>query len=204
MPESADSCGVLRMLLSQAVAGDKDALGKLLELHRGYLRALAQREINGGLEARLDASDVVQQTCLSALRNFGDFQGRAVGEFMVWLRRIHERNIKDEIRKHVLAEGRAIEKEQPLAAGGVRDFAAAEPSPSARALANEQAVILTHALEVLPELQRDAVRLRHLEGLALSEIADRLGRTEDAVAGLLKRGLRTLREQLNEDNKGAP
>jgi RNA polymerase sigma-70 factor (ECF subfamily) len=66
-------------------------------------------------------------------------------------------------------------------------------------MANEQAVVLTLALEELPADQREAVRLRHLEGLPLAEIADRLGRSEDAVAGLLKRGMRTLRERLKDE-----
>src|SRR5580658_1500964 len=101
MPESADTGVVMQKLLSQAFGGDKDALGRLLELHRGYLRALAQRQLGGGLDARLSPSDVVQQTCLSALRTFPQFQGRQVGEFVVWLQRIHERNVNDAIRQHV-------------------------------------------------------------------------------------------------------
>jgi RNA polymerase sigma-70 factor (ECF subfamily) len=205
MADSADTGGVMQKLLTQAFGGDKDALGRLLELHRGYLRALAQRELGGGLDARLSASDLVQQTCLSAYRNFPQFQGEQVGEFVVWLRRIHERNVHDAVRQHVQAGRRAVDKEQPLDRRWAQEMAASrEPSPSARAMANEQAVVLTLALEELPPDQREAVRLRHLEGLPLAEIADRLGRSEDAVAGLLKRGMRTLRERLKEEDQGAP
>lgn len=195
----------MEKLLSQAFGGDKDALGRLLELHRGYLRALAQRELGGGLDARLSASDLVQQTCLSAYRNFPQFQGRQVGEFVVWLRRIHVRNVNDAIRQHVQAGRRAVDKEQPLDERWAQEMAASrEPSPSARAMANEQAVVLTLALEELPADQREAVRFRYLEGLPLAEIADRLGRSEDAVAGLLKRGMRTLRERLKDEDQGVP
>jgi RNA polymerase sigma-70 factor, ECF subfamily len=205
MPESADIGGVMQKLLSQAFGGDKDALGKLLELHWGYLRALAQRGLGGGLDARLSASDLVQQTCLSAYRGFQQFQGQQVGEFVVWLQRIHKRNINDAIRQHVEASRRAVNKEQPLDIRWAKEMAASqEPSPSAGAMANEQAVVLTIALEELPPDQREAVRLRHLEGLTLAEIADRLGRSEDAVAGLLKRGMRTLRMRLKDEEQGAP
>lgn len=204
MPEPVDTGGVMQKLLSLAFGGDKDALGRLLELHRGYLRALAQRKLGGRLDARLDASDLVQQTCLSAYRNFPDFEGQKVGEFVVWLRRIHERNVKDAIRQHVHADQRAVDKEQPLDRRWAQEIAASgDPSPSARAMANEQAVVLTLALEELPDAQREAVRLRHLEGLPLAEIADRLGCSEGAVAGLLKRGMRTLRKRLKDEDRGA-
>jgi RNA polymerase sigma-70 factor (ECF subfamily) len=199
MPESADASAVLRQLLTQASGGDKDALGRLLELHRGYLRALAQRELGGALDARLDASDLVQQTCLSACRDFSQFQGGEIAEFVAWLRRIHERNLHDAIREHVQAARRAVDREQPMAARWDQEIAAdRDLSPSARAMANEQAVVLTLALEELPIDQREAVRLRHLEGRPLAEIADRLGRSEEAVAGLLKRGMRSLRKRLQE------
>ena len=46
----------------------------------------------------------------------------------------------------------------------------------------------------LPQDQREALRLRYLEGKTLLEIAERLDRSEMAVAGLLKRGLRSLRD----------
>jgi RNA polymerase sigma-70 factor (ECF subfamily) len=48
----------------------------------------------------------------------------------------------------------------------------------------------------LPEMQREAVRLRHLEGCSVDDIADRLGRSPTAAAGLIKRGLETLRKRM--------
>jgi len=57
---------------------------------------------------------------------------------------------------------------------------------------------LTDALAQLPEAQREAVTLRHLHGLPLAAIADRLGRGPAATAGLLKRGLARLRELLTD------
>jgi DNA-directed RNA polymerase specialized sigma24 family protein len=95
MPEPADTAGLMQQLLRQALGGDKDSLGRLLELLRGYLRALAQRELGGALGARIDASDLCQQTCLCAYAIFPQFHGQQIGEFVVWLRRIHER-IKDD------------------------------------------------------------------------------------------------------------
>jgi RNA polymerase sigma-70 factor (ECF subfamily) len=61
---------------------------------------------------------------------------------------------------------------------------------------DEAAASLAEAMLKLPETQSEALRLRYLEGLPLTEIAERLEKSTDAVAGLLKRGLRSLRQDL--------
>jgi RNA polymerase sigma-70 factor (ECF subfamily) len=73
-------------------------------------------------------------------------------------------------------------------------------SPSQKAIRGEDAERLSRALAALPDDQREAVRLRHLEGCALAEIAQRLGRTPAATAGLIKRGMKTLRRELHRDD----
>ena len=63
-------------LLTRARSGDKEALGELLRGQNRLLEQMARHEVEGRLQARLSAADIVQQTCLSAIRNFADFQGR--------------------------------------------------------------------------------------------------------------------------------
>ena len=53
-------------------------------------------------------------------------------------------------------------------------------------------------VEVLPEDQRRAVELHHLQALPSAEVAELLGRSEASVAGLLRRGLKRLREVMRE------
>ena len=60
----------------------------------------------------------------------------------------------------------------------------------------EELLRLAAALENLPDDQREAVTRRYLRGDALPAIASELGKTTAAVAGLLQRGLRNLREVL--------
>ncbi|MEZ6058246.1 MAG: sigma-70 family RNA polymerase sigma factor [Planctomycetaceae bacterium] len=183
-------------LLCQARGGNQEALGKLLEQHRSYLKVIALRFLDGPLAARVDASDVVQQTCLSVFRNFGRFAGERPGEFVAWLKEIHEKNLTDAYREHVVAQKRSLSREDsPIV--DVAPATATTSSPSQRLLADEQAVILTRAMAELPEEQAEAVRLRFLEGLSMQEIATRMERTVDSIVGLIRRGITGLKGKLD-------
>lgn len=180
--------------------GDRQSLGELLERFRPYLRLLVQRELDG-LDARLDASDVVQRTCLSAIRNVADFKGNDEAQFIAWLQLIHRRNIQDTIRNNVYAQKRAAGREDKSAAARLQEHPAAsnrQASASQRAMQGENAVRLAQCLETLPEDQREAVRLRYLEGCSIFDISRLMDRSESAVGGLLKRGLNSMRSHLKE------
>lgn len=180
--------------------GDEAALGHLLDEFRPWLRLLAERAMAGRLAARVDASDVVQQTFLSAVRRFEEFSGDNVDALAAWLRIIHERNLIDTVRKHLEAEQRAVGRE--VSQSSSPPVSAAElTSPSQRMMNGENAVHLARALATLPEDQATAVRLRHLDGWSLEQIAGQMERTKRSVANLLHRGLANLRERLPNDFK---
>ena len=75
---------------------------------------------------------------------------------------------------------------------------AEQSSPSQAVERHERAIRLAAALATLPEAQREALVQRHCQGRSLSEISQQLGRSTSAVAGLLKRGSRELRELLRD------
>jgi RNA polymerase sigma-70 factor, ECF subfamily len=77
-------------------------------------------------------------------------------------------------------------------------LAADQSSPSQHALREEQLLRMAKALAALPETQRQAVELHHLRGWSLDEIARHLGTSKPAVAGLLHRGMKSLRQRLDE------
>jgi len=196
-----DSETELKRLLELARSGDRDARGRLLDHFRPQLCQWAKRRIEGKIRARVDESDIAQQSCLSALRDFDRFEGSELAEFAAWLRRIHEQNVRDVVRDHAVYDKRAVSKET----GDAEDVQAARSelaSPSQQAMQGEREANIARALETLPEGQREAVRLRHLEGCSLAEIAQRLDRTETAMAGLLKRGLAKLRKKLKDESEG--
>ena len=101
---------------------------------------------------------------------------------------------------YVLARERSLEAALDQSSARLEAWLAAkQSSPSQRAERNEQALRLAAALAELPEAQREALVLQHWHGWSLAQIAEHLGRTPDAAAGLLKRGLQQLRTLLQDE-----
>ena len=191
-------------LLGQALRGDREALGRLLDAERASLHRLAERQLEGRIAVRVDASDVIQQTFLEAHRSFPEFAGRDLRELAAWLKGILDHKVATAIRDHTLLQKRNLGRERSLddSQGGgplKQDLDAGHSSPSQKAIRGEEAERLSQALAALPADQREAVRLRHLEGRALTDIAQRLGRTPAATAGLIKRGMQALRRHLHTE-----
>jgi RNA polymerase sigma-70 factor (ECF subfamily) len=179
-----------------------DALGRF----RGYLLLLARSRLDGRFRGKLDESDLVQQTLLEAHQGLGQFRGHTQEEFAAWLRQILARNLADEVRR-ITTGKRDQARERSLA--GAHDsaarleawLAAEQSSPSEQAVRREQSDRLAGALAGLPEDQRRAVELHHLAGWPLDRIGAELGRSKEAVAGLLHRGLTRLRRSLAEGER---
>ena len=173
-----------------------------LERFRAYLHFLVRHRLDGPFQGKLDASGVVQQTLWEAHQGWKDFRGDSEGELVAWLRRILVRNLTDEVRKFAadkrdLARERSIEQAVEQSSANLASWLAGDQSsPSQQAVRQEQLVELAAALAGLPEDQRTAVELHHLEGLSLVEVGRQMQRSKEAVAGLLFRGLKRLRELL--------
>ena len=171
---------------------------------RDYLSVLARAQLDPRLRAKIDLSGVVQQTVLEAYQKRPAFRAEHPAQELAWLRRILANNLADELRK--LAAGkRDLARERSLEASLAESsarleawLAADQSSPSRQAERHEEAYRLAAALEALPEAQREALVLQHWHGWSLAQIAEHLGRTPPAVAGLLHRGLRQLRKHLEE------
>ena len=141
----------------------------LLESYRDYLRLLARLELHPRLRARLDPSDIVQQTLLQAHRAIDQFRGEGEAALAAWLRQILARNLAMALRDHARAR-RDVRRERDLQAALDRSsarleswLAADQTSPSLKAERNEQLQRMATALAALPADQRDAVVLHFLE-----------------------------------------
>jgi RNA polymerase sigma-70 factor (ECF subfamily) len=175
-----------------------------LERFRAYLGLLARLEVAPRLRDKVDLSGVVQQTLLEAHQGLRDFSrsSRTDAETVAWLRSILSHNLADVLRK-LKAGKRDVRREWSLddaldfsASRVERWLAANQSSPSQHAVRHEELLRMAATLATLPEGQRRAIELHHLQGWTLADIAAELDTTKAAVAGLLHRGLKNLRLQL--------
>jgi RNA polymerase sigma factor (sigma-70 family) len=124
----------------------------------------------------------------------------------VWLAAIMNHNVNDAVREHVMAQRRTVRAECHLddgshaGAGWNGVIAADQTTPSMAAARRENEQRLRRAIENLPPRQRTAVRMRHFENRPLADIAVELDCTAQAAAAAIARGLRALREELQDLN----
>jgi len=144
---------------------------------------------------------------LEAWQHGARFRGRSDGERLAWLRQILAHNLADALRafrraKRDVARERSVQQALDQSSVRVEAWLAAEQSsPSQQVAGEEEAVLLARALAELPDAQREALLLRHWDGWSLKEISRHMGRSPDAVAGLLKRGLKQLRAVLSGEEQ---
>ena len=166
-----------------------------------YLRLLAEQSIGPMLQRREDASDIVQLTLIEAVESFDQFRGASEPEFTGWIKRILRNNLANAVRdNHAAKRDLRLERYLDLAEATATitwfQPAAEVSSPSLQLIRAEAALELARALELLPDDQRLAVRMRHLEGRSLSDISESLSKSPAAIAGLIRRGVHRLREAL--------
>lgn len=178
--------------------------GTRFERYRQYLGLLARLQLDPRLQGKVDLSGIVQQTLLEAHLAKDQVHDQPSDKRLAWLRRVLAHNLADEIRK-ARADKRDARREKSLQAAIEQSslrleawIAADDSAPDARLEKQERAVRLAEALDRLPEAQREALVLQHWQGWSLAEIAEHMGRTRTAVAGLLKRGLSQLRVEMQD------
>lgn len=178
-----------------------------LSRYRAYLRILAEIEIGrwGRLGARLDPSDLVQETLLRAVRARKQLRDTSEPVVLGWLRTILARQLANLFRR-LRAEKRDVRRERSLERlleeSAERISTAAvkiAPSPSAQCRDEEALLRILEAIAALPGPQRQAFLLRHVRGLHLEEVCRSMGRSPASVAGLLRRAAAALRRALGED-----
>ena len=173
-------------LVQASREGDREALATLYRLHQGRVLAMIRVTLGAELAARIPPEDVLQETLLESARKIGAFEDRGPGSFYRWLVSIARFKVAEARRAH-RAQKRAAGL--PLDGADVGDVALAQTSPSGRVVRAEAAERVAAAIEALPDRQRDAVRLRYLEGRSVAEAAAEMGCTEAAVKALVARSL---------------
>ena len=194
-------------LLDQAAHGDPQAKGQLLERHRSRLREMIALRLDRRLAARVDPSDVVQETLAEAAQKLTSYLRKRPLPFYPWLRQLALERIGEMHRQHLKVRKRSVQREAfPLphlpdeSALELADHLYARGSrPNSGLARREAAERVRSALGQLRERDREILVLRHLEQLPVREIAAILQITEGAVKVRLVRALERLRDLLGED-----
>jgi RNA polymerase sigma-70 factor, ECF subfamily len=176
-----------RELMGRLAAGDRDALGPLMERHhlRVYRIALSY------LRDRDEAQDAVQETFVKAYQGAARWDGSS--EVAPWLARIAVNHAIDRYRRG----RRRLKAETPLDDEDHGQRIAEEaPSPERRAMDREAGERISAAMRGLPDRQRAVVALRLYEDMNLEEIARALDMSLGTVKSSLHRALRRMRVTL--------
>ena len=187
--------------LDAARAGDRDALGKLLQSHWSPLWKQATVQIDESLQGKQAASDLIQETFFDAQRCFQDFRGSTPGELHAWLKTILSNNVQDVWRQYAVSQKRQISLELPLASDerDVKKNGSESGSPSALFQKQERIVAVQRVLNAMPAHYAMVIRLRHWEALSFETIAAKMEKTPDAVRQLWYRALELFTERMLPD-----
>jgi len=168
---------------------------------RNYLNVLARAQVEKKLQAKVDASDLVQQTLLEAYRDFRNFRGGTEAEWLAWLRCILTHNAANFIRHWQTTGKRQARREVPLAGGDSSAGPRFDPSdngesPSQQLMRKERELLVADAVARLPPDYQEVINLRNLQRLPFNEVAERMGRSRPAVQMLWLRALDQLQQVL--------
>jgi RNA polymerase sigma-70 factor, ECF subfamily len=167
-------------LLRRYASGDHAAARALTARHAPRILALARRMLGDAAEAE----DVTQETMLRLWRLAPDWQADRAA-LATWLYRVASNLAIDRLRRR-----------RELGSDALPDLADDAPGPLRRLEAEDRAAALDAALAALPDRQRLAVVLRHLEDRSNPEVAEILGVSVEAVESLLARARRELAARL--------
>lgn len=192
-------------LLDRARAGDRVALNELLTRHRPRLRRMVDLRLDRRLQARIDASDVIQEAYAEVARRLDDYLSAPSYPLFLWLRLIVGERLLKLHRHHLGTQMRDAGMEVSIYRGALPEASSAalaalllgkHTSPTQAAVRAERMIRLQEALNTLDAIDREVLSLRHFEEMSLAETALSLGIEESAAAKRYIRALKRLKATL--------
>lgn len=185
-------------LMQRVAEGNANAISRLLELHRPYLKQVVQSRLTPELSPRLDASDIVQETQLVVANRIVSFAKRRPTTFRIWLRQEAIEQVIDHRRRHIDAKKRSVRRETSIS--DVSGIAIARrlvsKSPSNLVRLEETRKRVFELLKELNSRDREVLSMRHVEGLSNRETADILEIDANTCRQRYGRALRRLHQLL--------
>jgi RNA polymerase sigma-70 factor (ECF subfamily) len=199
-----DSTDTVR-LMERLRAGDREALNEVFTRHRIRLRRMVEMRMDWRLQARLDASDVIQEAFLEAAMRMNDYLHAPQLPLFLWLRLLVGERLTRLHRQHLGVKMREAGREvslyrEPLPEASSMALAAQllgkHTSPTQAAVRAERMLRLQEAINALDPIDREVLSLRHFEELTRAETAKVLGIEEAAAAKRYVRALKRLKDVL--------
>jgi RNA polymerase sigma-70 factor (ECF subfamily) len=182
--------------IASARAGCTQSLGLLAERCRQYLLLIANHELGDYLRCKVGASDVVQETLLTAQQAIVRFDGKNETQLRLWLRAILLHKLAHASRSFSHVAKRDIHREQQLDdANGWNDelnLVDQSPTPRQNAIANEQVLAIERTIEKLPAHYQQVIRLRCFDLRTFVEIGQLLQTSSEAARKLWCRAVEVL------------
>jgi RNA polymerase sigma-70 factor (ECF subfamily) len=174
MPDMRQDSAATCALLSAIQKGEPEALDELLERYRPELRDFVHSHFDPRLRARIDPSDVVQDTQLEVTRRMADFLAQRPMPFHLWVRRKAIDRLRNLRRDHLKRARRSVAREEAMPDRSsllvARPLLARGSSPSQKAQAKELAERVSRAVAQLAPADREILLLRHADDLPFEEI----------------------------------
>src|SRR5436309_1131827 len=192
-------------LIDRARAGDREALNTLLARHRDRLRRMVEIRLDTRLQARLDASDVVQEAYVEVAERLEEYLRDPQLPLFLWLRLVVGERLMRLYRQHLGTQMRDAGREVSLYRGALPAASSAalaaqllgrHTSPTQAVVRAERILRVQEALNTLDLVDREVLSLRHFEELTAAETAQVLGIEEAAAAKRYFRALKRLKEIL--------
>ncbi len=185
-----------RELVALAKNGDKSALNQLYRVYMERVRWMLRLRMSKELRSKLESMDLVQDTLIHALKGLNDFTYKNEGDFVRWLSKIAENELRGSLKK-LHADKRDIRKEVQLdnygltTTGGVVGTPGPiqATTPSVIMSRKEDLDKLEKAIDELKPEYKKVIVLAKIDGLSYKEIGERLGKSADAVGMLLSRAI---------------
>lgn len=199
------SSSQLSTLIELARTGDDEARNELFQKVRAYIGFIARSHVESWIQAKVDSSDLVQETLLEAHQGFSRFDGSSEGELLAWLKRILRNNATDFVRRFGAQKRKAnreiaIDTTTSSPSQGGRELSGDVETPSVILSKREQEIEVANALETLDADYQDVIVLRNLQRLPFAEIGERMGRSPAAVQMLWGRAIKKLQECLKDND----
>jgi RNA polymerase sigma-70 factor (ECF subfamily) len=196
-----------RELVTLAKDGNKTALNQLYTVYAERVRWMIRFRMSKELRSKLESMDVVQDTLIHALNGLGGFTYKNEGDFVRWLSKIAENELRGSLKK-LHADKRDIRREVGIGTYGPTPTSEAVGAPGPIQATTPSVILskkedlskLEEAIDELKPEYREVIVLAKIEGLSYKKIGERVGKSADAVGMLLSRAMVALTGVFESDS----